>query len=229
MCSRPACICSWWQLFLCGNVSDGNTKEEASEKNRYLRVMLDLYKILAHKQYTEWWRVTTLTKQASSPYVSSCTISLSSVPLSFSHATVISWQRHPHVLLTLILVSHLRLHTTQFRHQDARGHPRVEVPLELQQLAHEVQIRGHHGATAPHVFVGICHCHEGVLHKVGDDNGCRTRDAGLAVHQHSLSTLICLLCGREQNRWAMGEFRQWKMLQPGELWAALNIKQHPSH
>lgn len=94
--------------------------------------------------------------------------------------------------------SHLRLNPAQFRHQDARGHPGVEVPLELQQLAHEVQIRGHHGTAAPHVFVGICHCHEGVLHKVGDDNGCRTGHACLAMHQHSLSTLICLLCGKNR-------------------------------
>lgn len=35
-------------VFLCVNVNDGNRKEEASEKKRYLRVMLGLYKILAH-------------------------------------------------------------------------------------------------------------------------------------------------------------------------------------
>lgn len=34
--------------------------------------------------------------------------------------------------------SHLRLHSVKFRHQDTRSHPRVEVPLELQKLAHEV-------------------------------------------------------------------------------------------
>lgn len=100
--------------------------------------------------------------------------------------------------------SHLRLHTVKFRHQDTRSHPRVEVPLELQKLAHEVKIGGHHRTTAPHVFVGICHCHEGVLHKVGDDDGRRTGHACLAVHQHTPSTLICLLWGgkgKRQNGW----------------------------
>lgn len=91
--------------------------------------------------------------------------------------------------------SHLRLHTVKFRHQDTRSHPRVEVPLELQKLAHEVKIGGHHRTTAPHVFIGICHCHEGVLHKIGDDDGRRTGHACLAVHQHTPSTLICLLWG----------------------------------
>lgn len=91
--------------------------------------------------------------------------------------------------------SHLRLHTDQLRHQDPRRYPRVQVPLELQKLTHEVEIGRHHRPTAPHVFVGIRHGHEGVLHKVGDDDGCRTGHACLAVHQYSLSTLICLLCG----------------------------------
>lgn len=72
------------------------------------------------------------------------------------------------------LFSNLCLHTVKFRHQDPRSHSRVEVPLKLQKLAHEVQVWGHHWTTAPHVLVGIRHCHEGVLHKVGDDDGCGT-------------------------------------------------------
>lgn len=93
--------------------------------------------------------------------------------------------------------SHLRLQAAEFRYQDARRDPRVEVSLKLQKLAHEVEIGRHHGTAAPHVFVDICHSHEGVLHKVGNYNGCRTGHACLAVYQHALSTLMCLFCGRD--------------------------------
>lgn len=49
-----ACICDQWQLYLCVRVAvgvnDWNKKQEALEKKnrRYLRVMLELCKILAH-------------------------------------------------------------------------------------------------------------------------------------------------------------------------------------
>lgn len=94
--------------------------------------------------------------------------------------------------------SHLRLHAGQLGGEDARRDAGVEVRFKLQKLPHEVEVGRDDGPAALDVLVGVAHGHQGVLHQVGDDNGGRTGDAGLAVDKDSLATLVGLL-------WSWGE------------------------
>lgn len=63
------------------------------------------------------------------------------------------------------------LHTNQLWREDSWRYSVVEVLLELQQLAHEVEVRGDDGPPGLDKLVGVCHGHPGVLHQVGDDDG----------------------------------------------------------
>lgn len=62
-------------------------------------------------------------------------------------------------------------HTDQLWRKDPWRYPVVEVLLELQQLAHEVEVGGDDGPPGLDKLVGVRHCHPGVLHQVGDHDG----------------------------------------------------------
>lgn len=70
---------------------------------------------------------------------------------------------------------HFRLddgfHTGQLWCEDSWRYSVVEVLLELQQLAHEVEVRGDDGPPGFDELVGVRHGHPGVLHQVGDHDG----------------------------------------------------------
>lgn len=58
-----------------------------------------------------------------------------------------------------------------------------QLRLELQQLAHEAEVRGDDAAAAPHELEGLVQAHALPLHQVGQADGGRARDPRLAVHQ----------------------------------------------
>lgn len=62
-------------------------------------------------------------------------------------------------------------YTNQLWCKDSWRYSIVEVLLKLQQLTHEVEVRGDDGPSGFDKLVGICHCHPGVLHQVGNHNG----------------------------------------------------------
>lgn len=62
-------------------------------------------------------------------------------------------------------------HTDQLWCEDSWRYPVVEVLLELQQLAHEVEVGGDDGPPGFDKLVGVRHGHPGVLHQVGDHDG----------------------------------------------------------
>lgn len=62
-------------------------------------------------------------------------------------------------------------HTNQLWREDSWCYSTVEVVLKLQQLAHEVKVRGDDGPPGFDKLVGVRHGHPGVLHQVGDHNG----------------------------------------------------------
>lgn len=84
-------------------------------------------------------------------------------------------------------------HTDQLRREDPWRYAVVEVLLELQQLAHEVEVRRDDGPLAFDKLVGVGHGHPAVLHQVGDHNGGRSRHARLAVNQEAHTCLLCFL------------------------------------
>ena len=100
---------------------------------------------------------------------------------------------HPSLSLMWCLLD-LGLQACEFGGEDPRRDPGVEVPLKLQQLAHEVEVGRDHRPAPAHVLVGVCHGHERVLHQVGDDDGGRPRHTRLAVDKHATATLVRLLC-----------------------------------
>lgn len=90
-------------------------------------------------------------------------------------------------------LSHDRLHAHQLWCKDPWRHTIVQVFLEFQQLPHEVEVRGDNWSFAFDEFVRVSHGHPRVLHQVGDDDGGGSRDAGLAVDEKALSTLVSFL------------------------------------
>lgn len=90
--------------------------------------------------------------------------------------------------------SHGGLEALQTRIEDAGRVALVEVLLEFQQLAHEVEIGADDGALAFDVFVGVAHGHLGVLEDVGDGDGGRARHTRMAVNQHAGAVLPGIIC-----------------------------------
>lgn len=93
-----------------------------------------------------------------------------------------------------------RLHADQLWREDSRGYSVVQILLELQQLAHEVEVGGDDGPPGFDELVGVRHGHPGVLHQVGDHNGGGARHAGLAVDQKAQTCLMCFLCREEEKK-----------------------------
>lgn len=58
-----------------------------------------------------------------------------------------------------------------------------ELRLELQQLAHEAEVRGDDAATAPYELEGLVQAHPLPLHQVGQADGGGARDPRLAVDE----------------------------------------------
>lgn len=86
-----------------------------------------------------------------------------------------------------------RLYADQLWRQDSWCDPVVEVLFELQQLAHEVKVRGDDRPPGFDKLVSVRHGHPGVLHQVGDDDGGRSRHSRLAVDQEAHPCLLCFL------------------------------------
>lgn len=86
-----------------------------------------------------------------------------------------------------------RLYADQLWRQDSWCDPVVEVLFELQQLAHEVKVRGDDRPPGFDELVSVRHGHPGVLHQVGDDDGGRSRHSRLAVDQEAHPCLLCFL------------------------------------
>ena len=78
--------------------------------------------------------------------------------------------------------------------EDAQRVPFVQVLLELQQLAQEVEVGRDDGALAFDELVGVAHGQLGVLEDVGDGDGGRPRDTGVAVDQHIGAVLPGIVC-----------------------------------
>lgn len=91
-----------------------------------------------------------------------------------------------------VLLNH-GLHPDELWREDARCDAVVQVLLELQQLAHEVEVGGDDGPPGLDELVSVRHGHPGVLHQVGNDNGGRARHACLAVDQEAHVRLPCFL------------------------------------
>lgn len=70
---------------------------------------------------------------------------------------------------------------------------RPEALLKLEELAHEVEVRGDDGAGGLDQLVSFNHAHPPVLHDIGDGYRRRSRDTSLAVDQHAAVTFLRLL------------------------------------
>lgn len=74
---------------------------------------------------------------------------------------------------------------------DAAGRP--QTLFQLQQLAHEVQVRADDRTRVLHQFVRLHHRQAFVSHYVGDGDRRAARYAGLTMHQHAAASFSRLL------------------------------------
>lgn len=59
--------------------------------------------------------------------------------------------------------------------------------LKFQKLSHEVEVGRNVWFARPDVIIGIVETESALVHEVGDCDCDGARDAGQAVHQHSMS------------------------------------------
>ena len=74
----------------------------------------------------------------------------------------------------------------------------VETFLELEKLAHEVEVGCDNRALLFHGLVRVHHGHRGAAHQVGDGQRGRSRHARLTVDQHAAAGLPGFLCKNRQ-------------------------------
>lgn len=73
-------------------------------------------------------------------------------------------------------------------------------PLEVQQLAHEIEVGGNVGLLPLDEVVGVVQREVEPLHQVGHGDGDRAADAGQAVHQNAALLGPSLICGEVGKR-----------------------------
>lgn len=71
------------------------------------------------------------------------------------------------------------------------------VGLKLQQLSHEGQVRRDDLASLLHEVESLVQSDAAGVDEVGQTDSGRARDASLAVHQHTTTTLLHRVCNRE--------------------------------
>lgn len=80
-------------------------------------------------------------------------------------------------------------------HRAGRGQ---HLRLELQQLPHEAEVGRDDAPPLLHELEGLLEPHALLHHQVGQADGGRARDAGLAVHQHAPAAVLHRIWGRER-------------------------------
>ena len=69
--------------------------------------------------------------------------------------------------------------------------------FQLQQLAHEVEVRGDDATLALDERIHVCHRRYQVSHQVGYRDGGRPRHARPTVHQYSTASATSLVCNNQ--------------------------------
>lgn len=77
---------------------------------------------------------------------------------------------------------------------------RLQLPLKVVQLLHEVEVGRDVGLARPHQVEGVVQAERHLVHEVGDGDGDRPTHTGEAVDQDALLVGSGFICNRRQSQ-----------------------------